>query len=114
LAEAVREKFSAAGLTVSGPPIDYRKKGYPDQLRRAVRGSRVYVAIVSRSFADEPRLLLEGGAAWATRLPIYILRNDILKEELPDFFQQFRSFSHWDELPRLVKNIRKLPERVPA
>jgi hypothetical protein len=74
----------------------------------------VYVAIVSRSFADDPRLLLEGGAAWATRRPIYVVRNDISRDELPDFFQQFRSFPHWDDLPKLIKDIRKRSERVPV
>ena len=114
LAEAVKERLTDAGMTVAVPPTDFRKPDYPSKLRRALARSRAYVPIVSRSFVDDPRLLLEGGAAWARSLPVYLLRNDIPGEDIPVFFHRFRSFPLWHDLPRLIKKLGQPTWKVPA
>jgi hypothetical protein len=115
LAEAVRERFRATGLSTYSVMIPLNN---PDEYIEAMRSSmthcRVFVTIVSKSFGQAQIQLIELGVARAAQLPIYLLLNTVRPAEVPDYLSQHNRIRLWEDFPKLLKVIRKLPERQPT
>lgn len=114
LAEAVRERLVEAGLTCASAPADIESEEYPEQLRSALDASRSYVVLLSRASVGSNQLLLEVGAAWAIEVPVFLLLNDVRPAEVSAFLKRYPAYSLWPGLPKLIRAVRELPERLPA
>lgn len=114
LAEAVRQQLTAEGLHVYSPFADIRPDEYEDRLRPAFDRTRAYAAIVSRASLGSPFLLVEAAAAWALRVPGYLLLTDLRRADVTGFLERYPSYPLWKGFPKLVSALRTLPQRVPA
>jgi hypothetical protein len=114
LAEAARERLVEAGLACVSAPTDTESEDYPEQLRGVLDASRAYVALLSRASIGSKHLLLEVGAAWAIEVPVFLLLNGVRPAEVSAFLKRYPSYSLWQGLPKLIRAVRELPERLPA
>jgi hypothetical protein len=115
LAEAVRYRLSESGLTCDDLPAKLANgETFDDRLDRFLDTCRSCVVLMSRVITNNQIMLAECGASWARKMPIFVLQNDVRASDYSAFFKRFPAFRLWTGFPRLVKAIRKLPERVPA
>src|SRR5436190_20082339 len=78
LAEAIRYRLAENGLTCDNTPSEVVPgEDFGEYIQRTLEMSRSYVFLMSPALVRQQPMLAEAGAAWAAKLPVFLLLNQV-------------------------------------
>lgn len=111
LATVIKQRLADFGLSAIAvsPPELRRSAKATEAIRRALVGSRAFVALLTSEYKTDPAFLLEFGAAWQQDIPIYVFMSGKDIGEVPAFLQDrpIRPLSDLSEVIAEITENRK-------
>ncbi|HEX3149084.1 MAG TPA: hypothetical protein VHR66_13470 [Gemmataceae bacterium] len=113
LAEVIDERIAATGLTCVKRPAKVKAgEDFGAMIRQMIGATGSIVLLISQAAMRNEIIPVFAGAAWAGKVPMFVLRNNVRLSNEWAYFKRFPVFSLWSGFPRFLKAVDQIADKA--